>query len=168
MKRLSYFQPSLTEWRQNPFSPVRGAKIINNRVFVWKMFTLAHQKCDWHDRRPLLLLQLRPVLASTWGGTVFSARLRHIIQHCVCAHSVFYLSPVQQLMRCTYLSCLFFSTGFPDYVPPPRGGNLPYHVLIREQHGTSGNLGHVSPRCSWRADRGERWLFWAYGWSAAA
>lgn len=76
-----------------------------------------------------------------------------------CAQSVSHLSPVQRLTQSTYLSCFFITAGFPDYVSPPRGGDLPYHVLIREQHGTSGNLGHVSPRCSRRADRGERGRF---------
>lgn len=68
----------------------------------------------------------------------------------------------------SYPACLFSSAGFPDHVPPPRGGDLPHHVLIREQHGSSGNLGHVSPRRGRRADRGERWMAWARGWSAEA
>lgn len=62
----------------------------------------------------------------------------------------------------TYL----FSAGFPDHVPPSRGNDLPHHVLIREQHGASRNTGHVSPRRSRRADRGERWMVWAWWWSA--
>lgn len=121
------------------------------------MFILAYQKCDWHDWRPLLLLQLRPVLASTWGDCVFQLD-RDTKYNTVCAQSVFHLSPVQRLTQSTYLSCFFITAGFPDYVSPPRGGDLPHHVLIREQHGPSGNLGHVSPRCSRRADRGE------WGW----
>lgn len=94
------------------------------------------------------------------GGTVFFFQLdRDTKYNTVCAQSVFHLSPVQRLTQSTHLSCLFFTAGFPDYVSPPRGGDLPHHVLIREQHGTRGNLGHVSPRCSRRADRGERGWF---------
>lgn len=62
----------------------------------------------------------------------------------------------------------FSSAGFPDHVPPPRGDDLPHHVVIREQHGACGNTGHVSPRCRRRADRGERWMVWAWWWSAEA
>lgn len=47
------------------------------------------------------------------------------------------------------------SPGFSDHVPAPRGNNLPHYLFLREQHGTSGNSGHVSPWCSRRADRGE-------------
>lgn len=118
----------------------------------------------WHDWCPLLPLQPRPVLASTWGDCFFQLD-RDTKYSTVCAQSVFHLSPVQRLTRSTHLSCLFFTAGFPDYVSPPHGGDLPHHVLIREQHGTRGNLGHVSPRCSRRADRGESgW----HGWSAEA
>lgn len=40
------------------------------------------------------------------------------------------------------------SPGFSHHVPAPRGNNLPHHLFLREQHGTSGNTSHVSPRCS--------------------
>lgn len=45
--------------------------------------------------------------------------------------------------------------GLPDHVPAPRCNNLSHHLFLCEQHGTSGNSGHVSPRRSRRADRGE-------------
>uniref|UniRef100_A0A3Q1G0Y6 Ceramide synthase 6 n=1 Tax=Acanthochromis polyacanthus TaxID=80966 RepID=A0A3Q1G0Y6_9TELE len=44
--------------------------------------------------------------------------------------------------------------GFPNHVPAPCGNNLPHHIFLCEQHGASGNSGHVSARCSRRADRG--------------
>lgn len=47
------------------------------------------------------------------------------------------------------------SPGFSDHVPASCGNNLPHNLFLCEQHGTSGNSGHVPPRCSRRADRGE-------------
>lgn len=47
------------------------------------------------------------------------------------------------------------SPGFSDHVPAPCGNNLPHYLFLCEQHGTSGNSGHVPPWRSRRADRGE-------------
>lgn len=47
------------------------------------------------------------------------------------------------------------SAGFSDHVPASRGSDLSHRIFLCEQHGTSGNSGYVSTRCSRRADRGE-------------
>lgn len=111
-----------------------------------------------------LPLQRRHVLASTWVGSLQLDRYKIL-------YRVFDLPLLQWFSRRAIFLILltfFFSAGFPDHVPPPRGDDLPHHVLIREQHGASGNTGHVSPRCSRRADRGKRWTGWAWWWSAEA
>ncbi|KAM8857820.1 ceramide synthase 6 isoform 2-T2 [Synchiropus picturatus] len=65
------------------------------------------------------------------------------------------------LIHCLLVDCLWLLwghfgalKGFPDHAAPPRGGDLSHHLLLCQQHGASGNLGHVSPRCCRRADRG--------------
>lgn len=64
-------------------------------------------------------------------------------------------SSIQSAFYSCDISLATVSSGFPDHVPAPRGNNLPHHLFLREQHGTSGDSGHVSPRRSRRADRGE-------------
>lgn len=156
----SYFKPFLTEWQQNNFAPSEKQKSLTTRFLSGKysLFRIENVTdtfcyyCSSYQR-----------LLPPGGGTVFSATYRHKILYYVYRRCFTYPRCGGSPGASTYAARLFFSTGFPDYVPPPRGSDLPHHVLIREQHGPSGNLGHVSPRCGRRADRGERWMIWACG-----